>query len=213
MAPVLIPKVQKMVQVEKERVIREQVANWLIGFTSGKLETQYFNGKKIVYSGIKFSGSPRDIFWGRYIEPYLEDITERLIKEVSQDCAFNNLNLAEELQPLAESLKSLYLCVFDEMAKVEQRLLGKGYPSRVSKRNVTRKVANMNSYLKQYINMEIEKQKPRLHSPESKIKKRIQRIWHDPVWSKIIAAALIGLIAYFYNHPELFRNLSNLFLK
>lgn len=168
MSAILLPKIQKLIQEEKERIIQEQVTNWLMRFAAkSKLEIQYFNGKKIGHGGVVgFEGSPQHVFWGRYIEPYLEDITERLIKEISHDCTENNLNLAEELQSLQEHLNSLYFRVYEEMVKVEQKLLGKGYPELVPKRDVSGKVECMKNYLEQHVNMEIAKSRSRLENGE-----------------------------------------------
>ena len=146
---VLIPKIHKLLQVEKERILREQVTSWLMGFANGKLETQYFNKKKISYDGIGYEGSPRNVFWGRYIEPFLEDVAERLIAEISKECIENNLNLEEELRALSVNLKNMYIRVFEEMIKIDQRLLGKGYPDRIPKKRRFREIADINIYLDQ----------------------------------------------------------------
>lgn len=190
---ILEPKIYKLIKDEQEKIVREQVVNWLMGFCAGRLETAYFNGKKICYSGIEFSGSPQHVFWGRYIEPYLEDITGRLIKEISNDCVENKLDLKTELKTLKVNLENFYIHIFYEMVNVEQRLLGKGYPNRINKRNVTKEIAGMNIYLDKHINMEISK---KTKNSICGIKSFLKKIWGDPVWSKVISAIIITIFGW-----------------
>lgn len=199
--PILIPRIHKLVQVEKEKIIREQVTNWLMGFASGRLETRRFNGQKIAYAGIKFSGSPQDVFWGGYIEPYLEEITERLIREIIKECLNNGLNVVIELPPLADNLKNLYVGVYNKMAETEQKLLGEGYPDRIPKRNVASNIADMNHYLTQHIAMEIHKYERKTKSQKSSgfIKKFWNNSIQDNVISSIIYALFAGLALLLWN--------------
>ncbi len=163
--PVLTPKIQRLIKEEREALLREQITPWIMGFANGSLNIKNFYGKNISYSGIEFEGSPRHIFWNKYIEPFLEDITVRLITDITQECLTCNLRLEEELSVLSQNLRNLYSVIFDEMAKSDQRICGKGHPDQVPIKNVSIYNAFMNEFMEQHINMEIAKHNSRQISP------------------------------------------------
>ncbi len=190
--PILGPKIQKLVQDEGNSLIREQITPWIMGFAKGRLSINNFYQKNISYEGVLFEGSPRDVFWGRYIEPFLEDTNQRLINSISQECAANNLNLTEELHMLQLHLQSMHNRIFNNMADIDQRMRGGGYPERIPKRDVSEEISRMNNYLCEHIEMEIAKH----HSSQNK-KIIWKRLWHDPVWSKVRWNNVINTSIYF----------------
>lgn len=156
-SPVLLPRIQKLFQDELQRIETEQITPWIMGFATGKLNIHYFNKKQISYSGIAFEGSPQQVFWGRYIEPFLEDFISSAIEQITRECSENSLDIEIELKCLEDHLRTLISSTFDKMAKAEQRMLGKGYPEQIPKRNVDIYINAMNHYLRQHIAMEIVK--------------------------------------------------------
>jgi len=64
-----------------EHLLQNQVTPWSF-LTAGKpFRVKKCDGREISYEGVGFEGSPREVFWARYIEPFLEDLAMREIAE------------------------------------------------------------------------------------------------------------------------------------
>ncbi len=84
----LYPTFQKRISDSFDQLIRNQVTPWAF-LNSGKpMRVKTNDQREIFYEGGGFEGSPQDVFWSRYIEPFMEDIS---INEI--DAA---VNIAEE---------------------------------------------------------------------------------------------------------------------
>src|SRR5688500_11543957 len=83
---------------------------------------------------VSFDGSPRTIFWGRYIEPFLEDIVLRMLDRTVAYCKEDGHETTSALIETGLLLKPLIRETYDAMADIDQRLRGQGYPNRVARR-------------------------------------------------------------------------------
>ena len=119
-----------------------------------------FYGKEIQYQGVIFEGSPREVFWGRYIEPFLEDISYRAIDQTIRLCSVKMERLKEPLLEISELLKILVRKAYDLMADVDQRLRGSGFPQNIVKRSVDVEIAAMERFIDDRIKSEIAMYKP-----------------------------------------------------
>jgi hypothetical protein len=186
---VLAPKIQKLVHDEQEKLIREQITPWIIGFAAGELRIKNFHGKEICYGGIRFEGTPTDVFWGKYIDPFLENAIARLSECIAEESEKNKLPFQEEMRTLQTHLRSLIAAIFKKMAEADQRMRGIGSSKQAGRRNVDDKIKKLNSFLHAHIDMEIEKHRAR--NTEKK-KGFFAKWWADPVGSKVIAASIIA---------------------
>jgi hypothetical protein len=76
--------------------------------TAGPLfQIKDFYGKTIAYQGIEFEGSPRHVFWGRYVEPFLEDVVDKIVNEALRLAEQKNQDTATVLADVSGLLKSL----------------------------------------------------------------------------------------------------------
>ena len=165
----LYPTFQKRIEDAVAEVIERQVTPWSF-LSSGKpFQVKKFNGKHISYEGGGFEGSPSDVFWGRYIESFLENLCLQeidaaidLAKEKSVDATL----LLPEVQGL---LSGGIRRVFNRMSDVDRRLRGAGYPDRVQPRPVEREVAAMNEFVETHIQAALAMWKP----------KSFLRVWHE----------------------------------
>ena len=151
-----------------------------------------FDGKQIAYEGVGFEGSPRTVFWGRYIEPFLENlcVTEiaaavTMAKERGVD---GRLLLPEAQNLLSAGCRR----VFASMADVDRRLRGKGFPDKVGLKSVDAEVSVMIQFVDERIRAELAmwKAKPR------------GELWHERnkfwVWAiGIIVSIILALWAKF----------------
>ncbi len=166
MESLLSPIIVKMVEDEWIKLERNQIAPWAL-MTAGPLfRCQDFYGNQISYQGVKFEGSPREVFWGRYIEPFLEDITHRLVQQTIQLSVEKKQSAEHPLAELGELLKSVGRRAYNRMVEIDQCLRGEGFPDRVSRKNTDSRVALMTSFIDKRINAEIAMAKQREKPPK-----------------------------------------------
>ncbi len=151
----LYPITRKFIEDEWVKLKQKQITPWSF-LTSGKIfSCKYFNGKEITYQGGTFEGSPRYVFWERYIEPFLEDISVRVINETVKLCHDKDQELEPALRETAALLNLLIKNTYNSMVDVDQRLRGKGTPENVEKRNVSMEISAMEDFVESLIKAEL----------------------------------------------------------
>src|SRR5271163_2020803 len=75
----LWPMLEKFVREECEKLERNHITPWAFLLAGPRMVVKDYYGGDIAYGGIGFEGSPQNVFWTRYIEPFLEDITFRAV--------------------------------------------------------------------------------------------------------------------------------------
>jgi len=124
-----------------------------------------FYGREIAYQGVKFEGSPRQVFWGRYIEPFLEDLVHRMVEETLRLAAARKQNAQQPLAEVGNLLKSVAQRAYRRMADIDQRLRGEGFPNRVPQRRIDGELARMEQFIDQRIQAECAMAAPALNMP------------------------------------------------
>jgi hypothetical protein len=157
----LYPILTKFIDDEWVKLERNQITPWAFLTAGPPFRCKDFYGKEIAYQGISFEGSPRNVFWGRYIEPFLEDIVERTVQETIRLATEKGQNAIEPLNEVSGLLKSLARQAYDRMAVIDQRLLGKGFPENVPRREVNAEFASMENFINQRITAELTMAKPK----------------------------------------------------
>lgn len=111
--------IAKRIHEEGHKLRQDKVDPWFF-MTAGPLfEITNFYGKKISYQGIEFEGSPRHVFWGRYIEPFIEDIVERVVTETTQEAIDRHIALEPALRDAERYLKQLAQVTYRRMSEVD----------------------------------------------------------------------------------------------
>lgn len=158
---VLYPLIQKSLKDKFENLIQNQVTPWVFMKTSNGLKLKKFDGTPISFSDIEFSGSPEQVFWGGYIEPFLEHISFSVIDEMVKKCKIEKITLQPVLNDVQELLKLGFNNVYARMADVDRLLIGKGYPEKVSQiKNVDDYVKRMEGFVSRRIKSELCKSRP-----------------------------------------------------
>lgn len=116
---------------------------WLFIDAGPPFEVTRFDGKPIRYQGVKFTGSPRDVFWGGFIEPFLEDGIINVLDKTAGRCRDANLKPTAYLDEAADRLQGLVRGTYDHMAGIDQRLMNKGGLRSAGRRDVTGKIVRM----------------------------------------------------------------------
>jgi len=141
----------KSIVDDVDRVISEKLMKWRMFPAQWKLEIENYYGKPIRYSGIKYDGSPRVVYWGGFIEPFLENGIIKSLSELEKVCLQKNLDINDYVNEMEDLLRTLVVKTYNNMAEIDQILRGNGYPKSVTKFNVSDKITNMEDYLKKYI--------------------------------------------------------------
>ena len=111
------------------------------------LHVEDYNGKPIHYEGVKFEGSPRLVFWDRFIEPFLENGIVNALNKIYEECVLRNLDPGEYLEEMKELLRLWIQKTYIDMSRTDQVLRGKGNPNSVQAVDVSPKISSMYEYL------------------------------------------------------------------
>lgn len=187
----LYPTFRKRVDDAVGQIIKQQVTPWSFLTAGPPFRVKMFDGKQIAYEGGGFEGSPRTVFWGRYIEPFLEDLCVSEITTavaMAKERGVDGRLLLLELQTL---LAGGCRQVFASMADVDRRLRGKGFPDKVALKSVDPEVSAMEQFIEERIRAELTMWKP---------KSRVE-LWYERnkfwVWAIGIILSILGLWAKF----------------
>jgi hypothetical protein len=161
MATPLYPTFEQRVDDAVERILTKQVEPWAFFNAGPPMRVTRFDGRGIAYQGIEFEGSPREIFWSRYIEPFLEDLTVQEISAAVAAARERGVDAKLLLPELEGLLLSSCKKVFNRMAEIDQRLRGKGFPQSVRQRSIEDKYSRMKEFIERRIRAEIEMWQPK----------------------------------------------------
>jgi|SRR6266540_58524 len=187
----LYPTFRKRIDDAVEQLLQNQVTAWAF-LNSGKpFRVKKFDGREISYGDVAFEGSPREVFWARYIEPFLEDLTLREVEAAVSSARDRDVNAKLLLPEVQSLLRAASRKVFARMAEIDQRLLGKGYPENVPLRRVEREVHSMAQFIDERIRAELAMWKPNRRIEEWYEK---NRFW---LWLIGTLIAIAGLCAKF----------------
>lgn len=187
----LYPTFQKRINDSFAQLDKNQVTPWSFMTAGPPFRIQAHNKRQISYQGILFEGSPRHIFWNRYIEPFIEEIC---IEEI--DAAINlakdrNVDARQLLPEVRELLVAGIYRTYSRMADVDRRLRGKGFPESVDLKSISKEQLVMTDFVDVRIRSELE-----MWKPNTKL-----QVWYEhnkaTVWIVGVLLAVLGLAAEF----------------
>ena len=185
----LYPIFRKRIEDATERVIRDQVTPWAFLAAGPPFKVKQFSGQEISYQGIDFEGSPRSIFWGRYIDPFLEALAIEEIGSAVSSAKERKVDATLLLPEIQSLLNAAVQKIFREMAEIDRRLLGNGFPETVPLRSIEGETAQLRAFIEERVRCELAMWKPRSAVEE----------WYDRnkfwVWLVGIVVGVAGLAA------------------
>lgn len=120
-----------------------------------------YDGTEICYQGVAFKGSPVQVFWNGFIEPYIENYSMNVLEQTSAlaiECQFSTDESIEEAKLL---LLVMVRRLYYEMAETDKILRGDGF-SFPEKKDVSGYIGSMSQKIIEHA--EIEKLKKPLPS-------------------------------------------------
>lgn len=133
--------------LELERAISTRLESWRMFPAQNQLEITDFYGKPISYRGIRYEGSPEDVFWAGLFEPFMVDAAKKLFQWVIDHCKSQNLDPAEYLVEARDLLKVFVVKSYGAMAEADRVLRGNGYPESVAPKAVDHKIKGMHTQI------------------------------------------------------------------
>lgn len=152
----LYPTFQKRIKDAIEELVTRQVTPWASMTAVPTFRVKHFDGREIVYGGILFDGSPRVVFWGGYIEPFLEHLCVGEIATAVSMAKEREVDGRLLLQEVRDLLLVGVTRVYTRMADVDRGLRGRGYPDRVALTPIEDKVQRMETFVAERIQAEID---------------------------------------------------------
>ena len=186
----LQPKINHDIDEEFSRLIGEKITPWAF-FNTGKMpQITDHHGKTIRYSGVKFEGSPKLVFWDSFIDPFLRSIIVEKIDWAIELANSTNIPAHTVLEMIESRLKMQIQKTYTRMSEIDQRIRGEGFPERVQRRDVSDKVDSMYSFLEDHI-----RSAKQMYDRGFSLNKLYQ---DHPFWFwliGIVVALIIGIIA------------------
>lgn len=171
---------------------RNKLTPWVFLPTGKMQEVKDYYGRSIIYQGegigVGFEGSPSIVFWGNFIEPFLEHGIIDILEQVSNEAIQSSL----DPEPcINEAVGFFYGCisaVYYRMSKIDQKLRGKGFPETVASRDVSDKIKKMNEYLQ-------EQQKAIVSISKSQYKPVLEEKFFQTNTFKFVVIPLLAILA------------------
>lgn len=137
----LHPLVQERI-AQEERVLTRLNQAWL-SMEGGLAITDYY-GKAIRYSGIRFEGSPREVYWSNFWEPFIFDAAKKVLDWTMETCGARNLQADAYLLEASDLLKDFVRKTYRDIATTDLMLCASGSSDSVSRKDVSRRIRIMN---------------------------------------------------------------------
>lgn len=145
----LYPTFRKRIDDAAEQIIQQQVTPWSFLNSGHPFRVKKFDGREIAYEGIGFEGSPRNVFWSRYIDPFLEALAIQEITAAVSLGRERNVDARLLLPEVQSLLIAASRRVFSQMAEVDRRLLGRGFPEQIALRSVEREAQSISGFIEE----------------------------------------------------------------
>ena len=192
----LYPTFRNRVHDAFDNLVKQQVTPWSFLATGHPFRIKCFDGRQIAYEGVGFEGSPREIFWSRYIEPFLEDICASEITSAVSMATERGVDGKLLLSELQELLSAGCLKVYKRMADVDRRLRGKGHPESVPPRSIDREIHQIDQFIDERISNELVMWKPK---PRREVWFSRNKFW---VWLiPILIVLALSILNYLLDRP------------
>lgn len=180
------PEITFAIENKFKKLRKDKLTLWEF-FNSGKMMAIVdFYGRTIQYSGVRFEGSPREVFWGGFIEPFLEDIFGWAFELALSHAEKRNLDRKELVLYTRECLLNGLHLTYSKMQKIDRVLRGKGYPDRIPLRDISREINKMQTKLDEYRDSAIRAIKSEgAMKIEGYFKKEIVGFFQNPNWQEL----------------------------
>lgn len=143
------------VEEARNKLLNDVVEPWIF-FNVHGVKIKKADGRQISYSGLSFSGTPVHVFWDGFIDDHLKKTSRILIESTRQKAIERNIPIDDALVDCLMHLENMVQMAFHRMARIEQLLLGKGFPDRIPRRDVSDRIKNCSEQIHRFVNAEFQ---------------------------------------------------------
>lgn len=111
--------------------VQQAVTPWALFGTSHGVAIDLPDGRAIRYSGLAFSGTPRQVFWETMPNAFIQDIAKKAFEWTRKLCREEKLPTEIPISETAMFLTGGLSRCLSKMIEIDQRLRGKGFPDTV----------------------------------------------------------------------------------
>jgi hypothetical protein len=133
--------------VEVARPLLDRLEAWGMMGARTRLDTTDFSGQPVRYHGVTFEGSPRTVFWSGFFDPFMLAAARQTLEWVIAYCHERHLDPEEYVAEAKSLLGLLAEAMYEDMARIDQRLRGGGFPDSVTLVDVSPQVQTMKRQL------------------------------------------------------------------
>lgn len=144
----------------------DKITPWAFLGTGKMRPIEDFHGRTIHYSGVAFEGSPRQVFWNGFIEPFLEALFLWAFDLALAYAKGRHLDARSVLQHARQCLSNGIYSIYRRMQDIDRRLKGKGFPERASQHDISRPVEFMHAKLEGYFGSALRAAAEKANTPE-----------------------------------------------
>lgn len=188
--------IKKRIELEFQRLEKDKITPWAFFLANKGLRLTDFFGKSVSYVGVQFEGSPRSLFWGSFIQPFLNDIVSNIFSYTRNFCLDRRLNLELPLKETAVLLKTNIEKTYGRMCDIDQRLQGKGYPKSIPRYNAEKEKAVSFHFVEERLAAEFA-----LQTLQTRQKRSLSTIYDEHkfwFWLVGIFIAVLGILVKFF---------------
>lgn len=131
-------------------LIAEKLTPWVFFNTGEMAPVEDFHGHSFQYRGLAFEGTPREVFWGKFIVPFLEAICAWAFDFAADRAEKREADYRDIIIHTHQCLTNGLYKVYNEMRDIDRRLRGKGFPQKVPPRDVSLEIKKMKTRFDEY---------------------------------------------------------------
>jgi len=142
---IVYPQIKKAV-TDLDEKYRNILVKWRFLHSGNAIKVPKYDGSFITYGGIKFAGTPEQVFWRGFIEPYLKNDPLTVLRETAELSKKTDQNLEYCLDECEQLLGVMVHRTYEYMADTDQILKGDGF-TKGPRKDVSGKISGMKRYL------------------------------------------------------------------
>ncbi|MDU5628529.1 hypothetical protein [Citrobacter sp.] len=103
------------------------IHRWRFFNAGPPMKVTAYDGTEICYQGVAFKGSPVQVFWCGFIDPYIENYSINLFEQTSALAIECQFPVEESIEEAKWLLLAMIRRIYHEMAETDQILRGDGF--------------------------------------------------------------------------------------
>ena len=122
----LFKRTYKLVREIDERLTK-LIHRWRFFNAGPPMKVTAYDGTEICYQGLAFKGTPVQIFWNGFIDPYIENNSEIVLEQTSALAIECQFSIEESIEEAKLLLLVMIRRLYYEMAETDKILRGDGF--------------------------------------------------------------------------------------